>query len=254
MTTFGNALLTTWTIILVAASTVAAEQPISLFDGRSLDGWTTQDGEPVTRRWEVADGLLHLNADRGRPLNIVTDREYGDFQLEFEWRIEPGGNNGVKYRVRKFGNRVLGCEYQIIDDDGYQHPLPAKGTTGALYDIYEPTEAKWLKPVGEFNHSRIVVQGNRIEHWLNGQLIVLAYVGSSEWDQRIAASKFAEVEGFGRNPVGRIMLTDHNSDVWYRRIVLTRFDLPVTCRPVTTCVSRRTGLLRRILHGRCRRR
>ncbi len=254
MTAFGNTLLTTWTIILVAASTVAAGQPISLFDGRSLDGWTTQNGEPVTRRWEVADGLLHLKADRGRPLNIVTDREYGDFQLEFEWRIEPGGNNGVKYRVRKFGNRVLGCEYQIIDDDGYQHPLPAKGTTGALYDIYEPTEAKWLKPVGEFNHSRIVVQGNRIEHWLNGQLIVLAYVGSSEWDQRIAASKFAEVEGFGRNPVGRIMLTDHNSDVWYRKIVLTTLDLPVTCRPVTTCVSRRTSLLRRILHRRCRRR
>jgi hypothetical protein len=254
MRTLGKALLTTGTIILIAASTVAAGQPISLFDGRSLAGWTTQNGEPITRRWEVADGLLQLNAERGQAVNIVTDREYGDFQLDFEWRIEPGGNNGVKYRVRKFGNRLLGCEYQIIDDDGYRHPLPAKGTTGSLYDIYEPNESKWLKPVGEFNHSRIVVQGNRIEHWLNGQLIVLAYVGSSEWNQRIAASKFAEVEGFGRNQVGRIMLTDHNSDVWYRKIVLTTLELPVTYEPVAACGSRRSGLLRRILHRRCRKR
>jgi hypothetical protein len=117
-----------------------------------------------------------------------------------------------------YGNRTLGIEYQVLDDDA--HTLKPKGMTGSLYDVYEPNEAKALNPVGEWNHSRIVVWGDHIEHWLNGRQIISAEVGSVEWSRRIAESKFAAVEGFGQNRSGRIMLTDHNSDVWYRNILL----------------------------------
>ena len=91
-----------------------------------------------------------------------------------------------------------------------------------------PTSAGSSGPAGEFNCSRIVVWGNRIEHWLNGYLIVSATVGDAEWVRRIADSKFAKIEGFGRNPLGKIMLTDHGSEVWYRNIVLTPLPSPET--------------------------
>jgi hypothetical protein len=194
------------------------EEPAALFNGRSLDGWTTLDGCPVTQGWEVVDGMIHLRKVYPRAGHIITSREYGDFKLAFEWKIAPGGNSGLKYRVRDYGDRILGCEYQIIDDQGYREYLPPTGRTGALYDLYEPNVEKRLKPAGEFNSSRIVVQGDKIEHWLNGRLIVSATVGDDEWDRRVAASKFSDAQDFARNRTGRIMLTDHGSEVWYRNI------------------------------------
>lgn len=243
-----NALATPISVlcILIAAGSLQAQQTIRLFDGESLDGWTTQNGQPVTQGWEARDGMLHLSTDGPQGGNILTDRQYGDFELSFEWKIAAGGNNGVKYRVRKFGNRTLGCEYQMIDDHGYRQPLPAKGATGALYDIHEPNAENLAHAIGQFNHSRIVVQGNRIEHWLNGHLIVLACVGSDEWNQRIAESKFADVDGFGRNHMGKIMLTDHNSEVWYRNIELKPLPPIVAYQPSAVRRARPRSLLRRI--------
>jgi len=237
-----------WLIIagIAAVADSAPAQPrILLFDGETLQGWTTQDGQPVTKGWEVVDGMLHLRTGGQRGGNIFTDREYGDFDLSFEWKIAAGGNNGVKYRVAQYGNKTLGCEYQLIDDDGYGYKLPETGRTGALYDIYEPN-AKAMNPIGEFNQSRIVVCGDRIEHWLNGQLIVTAYVGSQEWRQRIAASKFADAEGFGENRWGKIMLTDHNSEVWFRSIELTPFDSVAACQGAVSCERQSRGLWRRM--------
>lgn len=189
----------------------------SPFDGKTLDGWTTQDGKPVTQGWEIVDGAIHLKKDGRRAGNIVTAQEFGDFDLSFEWKIAERGNSGLKYRVRTYGNKVLGCEYQIYDDEGRK--VSPKNSAGALYDLYEPNEAKQLKPPGEYNTARIVVRGDHIEHWLNGQLIVSATVGDDQWQRRIAASKFNDVPDFARNPRGRLMLTDHGSEVWYRNFV-----------------------------------
>jgi hypothetical protein len=188
----------------------------SPFDGKSLDGWTTQDGQPVTQGWEVVDGAIHLKKEGRRSGNIITKEEFGDFDLSFDWKIAERGNSGLKYRVRRYGNRLLGLEYQIYDDRGRG---PSKGSTGALYDLYEPSAARKVKPVGEYNHARILVRGDKIEHWLNGELIVSAAVGDDQWRQRIAASKFNDLPDFGRNRSGKIMLTDHGSEVWYRNFV-----------------------------------
>ncbi len=191
----------------------------SPFDGKSLDDWTTLDGKPVTQGWEIVDGVIHLKKDGRRAGHIVTAQEFGDFQLSFQWKIAERGNSGLKYRVRNYGGKMLGCEYQIYDDRAGKGSVLTKGSAGALYDLYEPNDAKQLKPSGEFNTARIIVRGDKIEHWLNGHLIVSATVGDEQWERRIASSKFSDVPDFGRHPLGKIMLTDHGSEVWYRDFV-----------------------------------
>ena len=212
--------LNTLLICALSATSASAGETIWLFDGKSLDGWQTLRGDPVTRGWEIVDGQLHLAIGGERDGSIVTDREFGDFELIFEWRVAPGGNNGIKYRVKSFDGKMLGCEYQLIDDTGYRNKLLPKHTTGSLYDVYEPTGDKFLHTGEQFNHGRIVVRNDHVQHWLNGQLVMSANVGSAEWMRRIAESKFADVNGFGRSQTGQIMLTDHNDEVWFRYVVL----------------------------------
>lgn len=214
-------------------SSVHAQQTSPLFDGKTLDGWTTTDGRPVTRGWEITDGTIHLlkNADAG---HIITAKEYGDFDLRFEWKISKGGNSGIKYRVRRFGKRILGCEYQILDDDGHPDGKTAKKSAGSLFDVCAPNADKHLKPVGQYNSSRIVVRGDRVEHWLNEALILSIRIGSPDWKARKARSKFSEVSGFGENRNGKIMLTDHGDEVWYRNLTITAYTEPVSVEGVAS--------------------
>lgn len=191
-----------------------------LFDGRTLHGWTNLDGGPVGEGWEVVDGMIHLKTLQQRSGAIVSDREFGDMDLSFEWKIPANGNSGLKYRVRKYGDRTLGCEYQVYDDTSKREEISLRQSAGALYGLFEPAANKPLKPVGEFNLARIVVRGNDVQHWLNGKIIVAVTIGSEEWNQRVADSKFNEYEGFALNRRGKIMLTDHGSQVWYRNFKL----------------------------------
>ena len=197
---------------------VEAADPLNPFDGKSLSAWTMIDGKPVTSGWEVVDGMIHLRKDGKGSGHIITANEFGDFALAFEWKIAPGGNSGLKYRVRSYGNKLLGCEYQIYDDEGKKKMLP-KNSAGALYDLYEPNSTKQLKPAGDWNQAKIVVRGNQIEHWLNEKQVVNATVGDSEWKKRISESKFSEYPEFSQQPRGKLMLTDHGSEVWYRNFV-----------------------------------
>jgi len=213
-----------WLLICVGPSAVLrAEEVVTLFDGKSLDGWTTASGQRVTRGWTVEDGML---VRTGRGGSIFTAEEYGDFDLSFEWKIARRGNSGVKYRVAFYEKGVyghpglLGCEYQIYDD-AFRRPGP-KHSTGAIYELVGPSDAKKLRPIDEFNESRILVQGSRIEHWLNGKKIVEADTNSGDWKKRIEESKFGDVDGFFQNSKGRIELQDHGHKVWFRNIVLRR--------------------------------
>jgi hypothetical protein len=211
-----------WISLLSGVALAREQQP--LFDGKTLQGWTTLDGQPITAGWEVVDGMIRLDPSKGRVGAIITTRDYGDFKLSFEWKIASGGNSGLKYRVRKHGDRWYGCEYQILDDVIHRQGASPLHSTGALYALYEPSKSKRVQPAGEFNTSRIVVQRNKIEHWLNGQRILSATVGNREWQERVAASKFSDLENFGQNRHGRIMLTDHGSEVWFRNFQLELLD------------------------------
>ena len=211
--------------VTAASDGAADEEVIALFNGKSLDGWTTADGRPVSKGWSVEDGML-VRESRGGA--IYTDEEYGDFELSFQWKIAQRGNSGIKYRVRFYKKGVrgnpgwLGCEYQVFDDLG--RDTNPKTSCGAIYGLYAPSEEKQLRPAGEFNDSRIVVRGTKIEHWLNGEKVVEADTSSHEWRRRIAGSKFSVVDGFFENPKGRIQIQDHGSKVWFRNVTLRRLD------------------------------
>jgi len=203
----------------------ARGETISLFDGKTLDGWVTLDGKPITKGWEVVDGVIHLKIEKDRPGHIRTTRTFENFELEFEWRVAEGGNSGVKYLVKEsqsdLGLRYFGCEYQLLDDDNHKNGRTPTKTAGALYELYAPLpDFKRLRPLGEFNHSRIVVDNGRIEHWLNGRRILKATIGSKDWQAKIDDSKFSSVKDFASGP-GAIMLQEHLSEAWFRKILLT---------------------------------
>jgi len=206
-------------IFILVDSTAFAEAPL-LFDGKTLDNWTTLDGKPILRGWEVVDGMIHLQPKDRRVGHIVSKWEYGDFRLQFEWRIAAGGNSGLKYRVKQYGGKWRGCEFQILDDAGYFKAMSPRNRAGSLYDMFAPNEKKKLLPLEQFNQSEILVSNDRITHWLNGEKILSVKVGSPEWNQHLAESKFSELKKYAENQRGRIMLTDHGSEVWYRNIKL----------------------------------
>jgi hypothetical protein len=212
--------------VLLLALPLHAQEWRPLFDGQSFDGWTNQNGEAGdterTPAWEVVDGMLHLDRTNGKGGNLLTEREYGDFELLFEWKVAPEANNGIKYRVKDYDGRVLGLEYQVIDDFG-QPKLKQKHKTASIYDIYDAAEHSHLQPADMWNRGRILVRNSHVQHWLNGRLITEAKIGSQDWEEHLAESKFADVPGFANNYFGRIMLTDHKDEVWYRNIFIREF-------------------------------
>ena len=208
-------------LVVVALSTSVGatddDKFVSLFDGKTFAGWVHQNGKEVTRGWTAKDGVLEFSGKGG---TIMTAKEYGDFDLRFDFNIVAGGNSGVKYKFKKFGNDWLGCEFQVLDDGKHGDGKKGRTSTGSLYHVCEPNEKKKLNPPGEWNSARVVIKGSRIEHWLNGEKILEIDTRSDEWKERIQQSKFRKVKGFGQNKLGRIMLQDHGSKVSYRNLKL----------------------------------
>lgn len=194
----------------------ADEEWTPLFDGETLKGWVSRSGEPPKEgSWEVQEGSIHRAGAGG---DLFTEKEYGDFEFSFEWKISEKGNSGVKYRVTSYGGAMLGPEFQVLDN---KHPDGAKTTkrqAGALYDLVAPSGEDFLKPVGEWNQSRIVAKGPLLQHFVNGQKVVEISLDSEEWQDAYAASKYKKTKDFAQNPKGKIFLQDHNDEVWYRNL------------------------------------
>ena len=211
---------------LAENSLTAGEQAAGwkiLFDGQSLKGWRPY-GKPdsgpdkIGEGWKVEDGLLKKKAGvKGG--DIITEKKYTDFELSWEWRLEKDANNGVKYMVTEARPGAPGYEYQMLDDlSDKRNKLHVKSKTAAFYEVLPPAEDKPLKPAGEWNASRIVVKGNHVEHWLNGRKVLDYELGSDTVKAGVADSKFKKYPDFGTKLTGHIMLTDHQSEAWYRNI------------------------------------
>ena len=192
---------------------------VSLFDGKTTKGWRGFRSETFPKKgWEVVDGALHHIARAGGG-DIINEKQYDDFDFTFEWKVAPGANSGVFFRVSEDYTPTYktGIEYQILDDarhhDG-KNPLTSAASNYALYPRTDGT----LKPVGEYNTGRILAKGNHVEHWLNGKKVVEYEIGSEDWNKRIAQSKFAGWEHFGKMRKGYIGLQDHGNDVWFRNL------------------------------------
>lgn len=203
--------------LLALVSCSLAVEPVQL----RLADFTNVNGEAPSGGWKAeADGVIHLAGKGGG--NLLSKNEYKNFVLEWEWKLNAKGNNGIKYWVTKIGGKEwLGIEYQMIDDSG--HPDGLKGgshTTASIYDIKEPVAGKLVKPAGEWNTSKIVVQDGKLQHWLNGALASEADTTTPEWKAMIAKSKFKNKEGFAPGQ-GKIMLTEHGDETWFRNIRIT---------------------------------
>jgi hypothetical protein len=200
----------------IGVSTAAAAGWRPLFDGRTLAGWRRYRGGDVASGWRVVDGTLVREARGG---DIITTDEFGNFELTLEWKIAPGGNSGIMYRVTEDADAPYetGPEMQVLDDERHPDGRSRLTSAGALYGLY-PAPTGAVKPVGEWNAVRIVVNGSHVEHWLNGVKTAEAEIGSDDWNQRVANSKFRQWPGFGKASRGHIALQDHGDWVAYRNI------------------------------------
>ena len=201
-----------------------------LFDGKNTDKWRSLKTETFpSQGWEIKDGALVVK-NKSKAQDIITKEVYNDFELVFDFKLTVGANSGIKYLVEKIKNNDAGTmewngpEYQIIDDNN--HPavkghVDEKASTASLYLVYAP-ENKQLHPAGEWNNGKIIVKGNRIEHWLNGVKVVDCERSSQDFRDRMANTKFKVYDKYGELPAGHIMLTDHDGDPCYFRNIRIR--------------------------------
>ncbi|MCI0420893.1 MAG: DUF1080 domain-containing protein [Acidobacteria bacterium] len=228
-----------------------------LFDGKTTSGWRGfRKPDFPSECWAVKDGILKRvkqpDSKREECGDIVTLNQYDNFEFQLEWKIEPGGNSGVKYLVLenrpstweqayldhhlislkesgktepperltpdRWKHMSMSFELQLIDDtknaDARSSP---DRITGALYDLMAPRQRSVLS-LTDFNTARIVVRGPQIEHWINGAKVVEFERGGAELQKLIAGSKFKHLDGFGTFAKGHIALQDHNSEVWFKNI------------------------------------
>jgi hypothetical protein len=188
-----------------------------LFDGKNISKhWRNLGRKNVTGEgWAIEKGVL-VKLQGKAAGNLLTRRTWTDYEFAWEWKVGPKGNNGVKYMVlEKRG--AIGHEYQMIDDSFWmKSPL---SLTGVFYAVL-PREVKLIEPVriDKWNQSRIKVQGQQVEHWLNGQKILSYTLGSDRVLAGVAKSKFKKFPGFGKKVTGRILLTDHRDRCEFRNL------------------------------------
>lgn len=194
-----------------------------LFDGQTLNGWKNYN-EPGITGWSAQDGNLASSGTGSDSTGyIITDRKYDNFELAFDWKIAAEGNSGVMYHVtesKKFKTPYkTGPEYQLLDDIGFPQKVENWQLTGADYAMHvaDPA-AKKLKPVGEWNTSKIIFNNGHVEHWLNGSKIVDFEAWTPEWFALKNSGKWTSAPEYGLSETGYISLQDHGSKAWFRNM------------------------------------
>lgn len=217
-------------IILVAmfASTASFSQKgksVNLFSGKEKDlahwyAWKVNDGNSTTG-WSVINGELFTDGKQG---DLVTKKEYENFELEFDFKASPKGNSGVIYKVQDKSQDIkdqpykYGPEYQIIDDVNYPGTPKDVHKTGGNYDVYAPLDLTAVKPAGEWNKGKIIIKDNLVQHYLNGKKVMEYVYGSETWKADIAKSKFKNWPYATPHAKGKISLQGHNDQVWFKNI------------------------------------
>jgi len=230
-----------------------------LFDGKSYKNWEDPTKKsPPSNAFTIEDGCIKSLPHASIDEDLFTKEKFTDFELEFDWKISPGGNSGIKYRIQdrvmladevkgqKFEDRVnasmknrradrpakgqdyvIGFEYQVLDNE--KNPDARRGTNhqaGALYDMISPAKDA-TKPVGEFNHSRLVVKGDHVEHWLNSEKVVdgsLKDAGVAKGSAARWGTESPVYDLLVNQPRKecQISVQNHNSDAWFKNIKIRK--------------------------------
>ncbi len=188
----------------------------SLFDGRTLAGWRGFRMDTAPAGWQVVDGAITRVGGGG---DLVTEDQFANFELELEWNVAPGGNSGIFFRVTEQSDRTYlsGPEMQVLDDAAHPDGRSRLTAAGANFGLH-PAPAGVVKPAGEWNAVRLVVNGPHVEHWLNGVKVVDYELWTPEWEAKVAGTKFSQWPEYGRARRGHIALQDHGDPVAYRSI------------------------------------
>jgi hypothetical protein len=201
---------------------------VLLFDGRSFKGWHGYNGQK-TPAWKVADCSLvtagtESNYGSDQRVDLSTDAQYTNFELAVDWKASKGGNSGVMYGVvedPKYKTAwQTGPEYQLIDDVGFPEKLEEWQKAAANYAMHVASADKPLKPIGEWNSTRIVVNGTHVEHWLNGKKVLEFERWGDDWKKRRDSGKWKDAPDYGLAKTGHIALQDHGSAFAFRNVKL----------------------------------
>jgi len=201
-----------------------------LWDGKTSEGWRGAKLDVFPDKgWVIENGVLKVLANDGSEStnggDIVTVRQYTDFILSVDFHITPGANSGIKYFVQTDLNRgagsAIGCEFQILDDE--LHPDAKLGVNGnrtvsSLYDLIPAKKETAGFDKHKWNNARVIVQGDHVEHWLNGVKVVEYERNCQTFDALVAYSKYKVWPNFGNFKSGHILLQDHGDEVWFKNI------------------------------------
>lgn len=193
-----------------------------LFNGKDMDGWRTYQNKSAAS-WSVDSGTLHCkgsDANYGAiTADLMTKDQYGNFDFLVDYKISPKGNSGILYLVTEdsASSYLSGPEYQIIDDKNFPEKLETWQMTGANYAMNSAPDAQ-PNPPGEWNHARIVKNGNHVEHWLNGKKVVEYELHSDAWNKNKMVEKWKDVASYGASDKGYITFQNHGSEAWFKNI------------------------------------
>ena len=209
-------------IFLFFTVTAVKAQTVSLFDGKTTDGWHSylKTGPGA---WKVVDGTLQLDPNAPGQGDLLTDKEYENYKLSLEWKIAEGGNSGIIFGVHEDpsldATYLTGIEMQILDDAKAEDNKLATHRAGALYDMEAP--AYPAKPAGEWNKVTIKKLNGHLTFTLNGKVVIDTQIGSPEWTAMLNKSKFKTWKGFAAYPKGHIALQDHGAVVSFKNLTIT---------------------------------
>lgn len=202
-----------------------------LWDGETTNGWRGAKLDHFPEKgWVIENGELTVLSTGGGESeaggDIVTDKQYDNFELKLEFKITEGANSGIKYYVNTDLNKgegsSIGLEFQILDDA--RHPDAKLGnhegsrTLASLYDLIQADPNKYVKPIGEWNTAHIKSNNNHVEHWLNGMKVLEYERKSDAYRKLVSESKYVTWPQFGEADKGNILLQDHGDRVSFRNI------------------------------------
>lgn len=193
-----------------------------LFDGRSLSNWHVYNRGSVPSAWVVQNGVLYCNPNSDlKKGDLVTDREFENYELIFDWQLEKAGNSGVFVNVQEEPNIDAtyhsGPEYQLLEDSHADFDKPLK-RSGCLYTFFPQKNFVNTKKAGQWNHSRIIQKNGKTEFYLNGNMTAQVDFNSTAWKNLVARSAFKDYPEFGKHNKGRIALQDWSRGVSFRNI------------------------------------
>jgi hypothetical protein len=194
-----------------------------LFDGKSIPAWRTYQNLP-DGSWKIENGELYCKADTiSQHADLTTKDEYASFELQLDWKVSKGANSGILYHVleTKHASYETGPEYQLIDDNGYPGKLEDWQKSGADYAMHPPAKVV-SKSAGEYNHTRLLVNGSHVEHWLNGVKVADFIAWTPEWERLKTAGKWKDFPDYGIARSGHICLQNHGGGIWFKNIKIKK--------------------------------